>query len=332
VLRFLLGVAEAGFLPGMIFYLSLWFPERKMAAMMSWVLIAAPMAGVANGIVSGFIMTGMDGAWGFRGWQWLFLLTWLPSVLIGIIAVFRLSDTPAEASWLSAEEKALICAKPKSFPVDARQQIAGLFRHPAFYALLFSNFMLLLSLSLISLWQPTLLKAIAGQTIRSVSWEAGAIALVGAIGVMILGYLSDFLKDRRIPILACAIFSCLSLILVPHANASLAATFGLLCVASVSIYGNFMLFWTLCRGYLHENVRAVGVATVNALGYTASFFAPVFIGWMKVATGSFGFSFAVIGILQLAGVLVLLTVFGKDGARWGQKILSASPTKIEATA
>jgi len=323
VLRFLLGAAEAGFLPGLIFYLSLWFPERRLGSATSWVLIAVPITGVVNGPLSGWIMSDLDGALGFHGWQWLFLITGLPAVVCGICAFFWLSDRPSDVTWLSPEEKSLIDAGPRRAPEHVGRQLAALLRHPGFYLLLFSYFTIFLSLNAIILWQPTLVKAIPGESIRSVGWIIGFASLVAAAGTMGVSYASDYFHERRVHILACGLIGGISMILLPRTNSSVLLTIVLLCAASIGIYSALSLFWTLSRSFLSENVRAVGVAAISSVGATAGFFGPIFVGWLKVTTGSFAIAFGAIGVSLMLGVVVLIIVFGREGSRWGDKTIGA---------
>ena len=116
------------------------------------------------------------------------------------------------------------------------------------------------------------------------------------------------------------------MILVPRTSDSLVVTFILLCIAAIGIYCCATLFWTLCRSFLAENIRAVGIATISSVGAIGGIVSPVFVGWVKVMTGSFEIGFGAIGVLLMVGILLLLAVFGRDGARWGEKILSTPAT------
>ena len=157
VLRFMLGVFEAGFAPGMIFYLTYWYSQSRMAGVMAVVMLAGPIGGIVGGPVSAWIMTAFSGAHGLDGWQWMFLLEGLPCVLIGIVAYRYLDDKPAQAKWLSAEEKALLAAD-----LDARsgQQHAfrQVLRDPAIYGMALTYFCLICGIYAVSFWLPTLLK------------------------------------------------------------------------------------------------------------------------------------------------------------------------------
>ncbi len=322
-LRFLLGAAEAGFLPGLIYYLSLWYPERRLGSATSWVLIAIPMAGVLNGPLSGWIMSDLEGTLGFHGWQWLFLLTGLPAIVCGIVAFVWLSDRPSDVTWLSPEEKSRIDAKPRRAPEHVRRQLAALLRHPSFYVLLFSYFTIFVSLNTIILWQPTIVKAIPGESIRSVGWIIGFASLVAAAGTVAVSYASDYFRERRWHILACGLIAGIAMILLPRLNSSVVVTIVLLCAASIGIFSSTSLFWTLSRSFLGENVRAVAIAAISSVGATGGFFSPILVGWLKVTTGNFAIAFGVVGVLLMLGMALLIIVFGRNGSRWGDQTIGA---------
>lgn len=158
VLRFMLGVFEAGFAPGMIFYLTYWYSQSRMAGVMAVVMLAGPIGGIVGGPVSAWIMTAFSGAHGLDGWQWMFLLEGLPCVLLGVIAFRYLDDKPAEARWLSAEEKALLAADLDSRGAHKKHAFAQVLRDPAIYGMALTYFCLICGIYAVSFWLPTLLK------------------------------------------------------------------------------------------------------------------------------------------------------------------------------
>lgn len=160
VLRFLLGVFEAGFSPGMLFCLTRWYPQARMARAMAMLLCAGPVGAVIGGPVSTLIMTQLAGAHGLAGWQWLFVLEGLPAVLLGIVLFFTLSERPADARWLSENEKAILLSELAAAPRAASRHTAfrGVLKDPRIYAMAFSYFAIICGLYAVSFWLPTLLR------------------------------------------------------------------------------------------------------------------------------------------------------------------------------
>jgi len=190
LLRFLLGVAEAGFFPGVILYLSNWFPSEYRARMVAWFMTAVAAAGVVGGPVSGLILDVLDGCGGLQGWQWLFLLEGIPSSLMGVAVLYRLDDTPADAAWLSAPEREFLARRTAIDEEECRKGATGshtagfAFRNPVVWGLAAVYFCIVMGLYGISFWLPQIIRdtITAEQSaigwISSVSWSTAAAAMV----------------------------------------------------------------------------------------------------------------------------------------------------------
>ncbi|SPU51031.1 transporter [Bordetella trematum] len=170
-LRFLLGVFEAGFAPGMIFYLTYWYSQSRMAGVMAVVMLAGPIGGMFGGPVSTWIMSAFNGDHGLAGWQWMFLLEGLPCVLLGVIAFFTMTDRPEQAKWLNAEEKALLASDlNRRGEAAAAQPFRAVLRNPTVYRLAATYFCLICGIYAVSFWLPTLLKLAGITDLRAIGW------------------------------------------------------------------------------------------------------------------------------------------------------------------
>ncbi len=240
VLRFLLGVAEAGFFPGILFYLTYWFPDRKRGRMTSLFVTAVPIAGVIGGPVSGWLMDHTHGVGGLRGWQWLFLLEGIPSVLLGVVAYFVLTDRPASAAWLSVAEKETILADQASdrarSAVKPTRSFGDALRSGRVYALAAIYFAYFCSLNSILLWTPTLLRLVGIRTLTDIGRVSGAMSLIATAGMIVIGYSSDRFLERRWHVALSGLTAAGAFLLLPFAAHSVAVTVLLLTIASIGIY------------------------------------------------------------------------------------------------
>ncbi|MGU7778584.1 MFS transporter [Burkholderia sp. PU8-34] len=314
VLRFLLGVAEAGFFPGILFYLTLWFPDRLRGRITSLFVMAMPLGGVFAGPISGWIMEHFDGLAGFHGWQWLFVVEGLPTIVIGVFAYWYLSDDVASARWLDAEEKQAIAA---DLMLDRRKRKAEgtpfttALKDPKVYLLAFVYFAFFCSLTTVLLWTPSILKAVAGQTLGSVGWISGGLSLIATIGMVVVGYSSDKLLERRWHVALCGLASSASFFLLPSAEGSLPLTVALLAVSSVGVFSILSLFWTIPSAYLSHSAAAGGIALISSIGASGGAFSTMVIGAISVRFGSLYVGLDAMAALTTIGMIALLVAFPK---------------------
>jgi sugar phosphate permease len=309
-LRFLLGVAEGGFFPGILFYLTLWFPDRVRGRMTSLFVMAVPLGGIIAGPLSGLIMDGMQGAGGLHGWQWLFIIEGAPSVALGIAAYFYLSDEPKQALWLTSFEKrrveddlredGLAAGKPPT------EKFSAALREPKVYLLAFVYLAFFCSLNTILLWTPTLLKRVGVPTATEIGWLSGAISVASAVGMVAVGYSSDRKMERRWHVAICGVTAAVCFFLLQLAQSNVIATVALLAVASIGIFAILSLFWTIPNSILEGRAAAGGLALISTIGAFGGTVCPAFVGWLTVASGSIYVPFAAVGALLAVGMLALL--------------------------
>jgi sugar phosphate permease len=310
-LRFLIGLAEAGFLPGVLLYLTYWFPDRMRGRMTSFVMAALPVSGIIGGPLAGWIMTATDGMLGLKGWQYLFLIEGLPAIALGICAYFFIARDPQHATWLDDSERAVLTkeiaadrgrtdGQPRSFAAAlADKRVWGLaFCYFIFYCL--ENALLV--------WIPTLLRSVGSVSILQIGWISGAISLVSMVGMQLISSHSDAVQERRWHVIGCGIIAGASFILLPLAAGSIILTTAILMASSIAVFAFLALFWTIPSAYLQGTSAAGGLALISSIGATGGIVSPIFIGWMKDWTGSFYGSLGSMGLLLMLAMGLLYVV------------------------
>lgn len=309
VLRCLLGVAEAGFFPGIVFYLSNWFPAAYRARIMGAFLTALPLSSVFGAPVSAALLD--LNALGLKGWQWLFVLEGVPSILLGFVVLAVLPDRPEDAHWLEPDERRwLLNALAEEHAGTAHAGIASL------RAVLASGRVWLLGLVYgclvvglygFTFWLPTVTEELGGLSHKQVGWIA-AVPNALAVAIMLWwGRHSDRANERvwhvALPALTGGLCFAVSGYLQ---NAPLLVYFAF-CLAFLATLMVFPIFWTLPTAILSGPGAAAGIAIINSMGAVGGFFGPSIMGWVKTATGSFSLSLWVLGAsVAAAGVLTVL--------------------------
>ena len=319
VLRLLFGAAEAGFLPGVMLYLTYWFPNHYRGRVTSLFLMGVPLAGIVGGPISGAIMESMDGSYGLRGWQWLFLLEGLPAIAMGVVAYLYLDDAPAKANWLSDEEKRMLQsdldADRMQSPKGLQHSFVAVLRDPLIYAMALINFCVNCGVNAVNFWTPSLLKSSGMTSIANIGWMTGLISAVCALAMVAVGSSSDRMMERRWHFAGCGVLGALAFLALPVGSDSFAITAMLLALAAIGNLSAVALYWTIPTSYLKGKGAAGGIAAVSMVGAIGSGVSPSIIGWLKVQTGSLYVGLAVVAIIGLVGVvLVLTTLPGKVSA------------------
>lgn len=305
--RFLIGAAEAGFFPGLIFYFTLWFPNFYRARVISLIAIAVPVSGVIAGPVSAWIMTRLADVGGLRGWQWLFLIEGAPALCLGLMAYFLLPDRPATARFLSPDEKNKIARDldQERLPSRTAATFSQALRHPRTYVLALVYFAFYSAQSILLLWVPTLLRNAGVHDLVEIGWRAAAIFLAGAVGMVAIGWSSDRTGERRWHLIGCGGLACAAFLLLPAMADSPNATSACLMVAAVTMFAFLALFWTVPTAEMGKEARAGGIALVSSIGASGSALSPMFIGSMKVVTGSLFGAIAVLALVFLGSLVAI---------------------------
>ncbi len=314
VLRFLLGVAEAGFFPAMILYLTVWFPVRMRAKITAIFMIAIPMSSVLGAPVSTALLN--VSGFGLQGWQWLFILQGLPASLLGLFVLKVLTDSPEKATWLADDERAWLVAtlQAEHAQRDAKlpARLSAILLNPKFYLFGLMYFGMTICLYGLSLWLPQIVKSLGDLTNPQVGLLTAIPYLVAAGAMYAWGGHSDRTGERKwhvaLPIILGGLFLGASGYLIDAPVAAFLA----LAFAAITVYAALPQFWTLPTAVMGSATAAAGIALVNALGNIGGYVGPVIVGVLKDMTGSYAPGLAAMGgFAILSGVLAIL--MGHDG-------------------
>lgn len=312
-MRFLLGVTEAGFFPGIIFYLSCWFPGARRARVTAFLMMATAVAGIIGGPLSGFIMTRLGGVGGLAGWQWLFVLEGVPAVTLGLFAFFLLGDSPAEVHWLDDREKVLVSREialdEKMRQTDHLDGLRGALANPRVYLAALIYFAVMMPFNAIGFWAPTIIRDLGVASLLDVGLLSALVFIAAALGTYIVGASSDRRMERRWHVAGSAVVTALAFALLPAAGHNVALGVGLLALAAAASYGCFVVFWTIPQTFLPRSSAAGGIALITSLGGTGGFVSPAFVGWVKMQTGSAEYGLIGLAVVLLAGAVLLLAAF-----------------------
>jgi len=305
-LRFLLGVAEAGFFPGIILYLTYWYPAAYRARFLAAFAIAVPVSTVIGAPVSGLLL-GLDGVMGLQGWQWLFVVEGVPSVLLGLVTWFYLTDRPEHATWLTSEQKAWLAAKLKA-ETAAKQAashltLAEALLSPKVIALSLIYFGFVGALYGMQFWLPQIVKAF-GLSNAQTGFVTAIPYLFGTIAMILWARHSDSSRERVMHVGAPLLLTAVALA-VSSTISDPMATMAVLTIAAIGVFCTFAVFWTLPTAWLSGTAAAGAIALINSVGNVAGFGGPYLIGWVKEATGSTSTGLLVLAVLPLIGGLLV---------------------------
>jgi len=313
VTRFILGLAEAGFFPGVIYYLTLWYPSSKRSSRTALFVAAIPLAGVIGNPISGMIMDTLSGALGLAGWQWLFLAEGIPSIIVGFWVLSYLDSSIAEAKWLSDEEKALLAAnlhaeekhKGESHLIDA-------FKSGKVYALCGIYFTLMIGLYGIAFWLPTIVKAFGLQGYLAVGLVTAIPYGVATLGMLILSRHSDRTGERRWHYAVNVTAGAAGLVLAGlfAGNPVLSTIF--LSIAALGVIGSMPLFWPIPSAFLTGTAAAAGIGIVNSVGNLGGYVGPNVAIWVKQISDDPSAALYVIAGLLVAGAALTLAFIPKS--------------------
>ncbi|MGG1948768.1 MFS transporter [Trinickia sp. NRRL B-1857] len=320
VLRFMLGVFEAGFFPGIVLYLTYWFPANRRAAVMSVFFAGVAVAGVLGGLMSGWIMRDMSGVGGLFGWQWMFALEGAPALLLAVAALFYLVDKPQDAPWLSVAEKTTLialCAQPgpkasKHGAHDARSFAAAL-ANPRVYLFAFIYFSLTCASLTLNFWMPLMIRDFGIKDVVQVSLYTAIPNAIGAIGLVLIARRSDRRAERRRHFAFCTIGGGIALAALTLHLSSFAAMLAILSAAAALIFAALPIFWAVPPSYLSGNAAASGIALISSIGITSGIVSPWVIGQIRTSTGSMDLAvYLLAGLLVTSGIALMAGV--KPGA------------------
>ena len=313
VARFLLGVFEAGFFPGIVLYLTYWYPSARRGAIIAIFMTATTVVGVIAGPLCGGIMKYLDGANGWHGWQWLFLVQGVPASVLGIVAFYYLQDKPEQADWLNAEQKnALRHDLDNDVPLVANAGHASfwhMLRDPKVYMLALVYFMLLGATYTMVFWVPTLVKSWGISDLLLIGIYAALPNVFGVIGMVLIGRSSDKRKERRWHFIACTLIAAIGLLFTTVTQGNFLGSEAALCFAVIGIASATPLFFAVTTEYLSKEAAAGGIALISSLGNLGAAVSPAVTGAINASTGSPVYSMYLVSALYvLSGFLLFVTV------------------------
>jgi MFS transporter, ACS family, tartrate transporter len=288
VIRFLLGVAEAGFFPGTLLYFTYWFPARYRARVISALFLAVPGSNAVAAALSGALLQ-LDGLWGLTGWQWMFLLESLPAVLLAPVVLMVLTDRPAKATWLAADERQWLETE-----LAAEHQTVARKGHLSLRKGLTDSRVLGLSLVYLTIvtatygvtfFLPLIVKA-HGLSNVATGLVTAVPYTVGAIGMLFLAHSSDRRNERRGHFIFAALLAAGGLVLA-GASGQLSIAIAAMSIATIGLYGSKPAFWPVPSTFLAGTAAAGGIALVNSIGNLGGFAGPYVVGWIRDATHSY---------------------------------------------
>jgi D-galactonate transporter len=310
IARVLLGAAEAGFFPGVILYFTYWFPSARRARITSIFMTAICVSGIISGPLSGLILHSLSGVGNLKGWQWMFMIEGLPSVVAGFFAYVYLTDRPEQATWLSSAEKEFLIGELKREALAKKERAQAsiwvALREPKFWALTFAYFSVPWASIVVHIWAPSVIQK-SGVTNY---WHIGLLSAIpyvtGAIAMYLLGRNSDRMLERRWHFMVSAVLAAIGVVFLPYAANNLVLLMVLLCVATAGYLGMLSLFWTIPPAYLSSTVAASGIGLISSLGQFGGISAPTVIGFASTHFGSSAMGLYAVAIVSVLGGLAVV--------------------------
>jgi ACS family tartrate transporter-like MFS transporter len=306
-IRFLLGLAEAGLFPGFVLFFTYWFPDKHRARINSGFTLALPIA-VATGAPISTALLGLDGLWGLKGWQCMYIFEAIPTVLIGIAVLFYLTDKPEQARWLPAAERdwltARIAGEKRRVAAEHGVGLLRAFLDPK-VLLLSLNYLGIVTASLgMLLFLPQIVKQL-GLTNMQVGWATMIPYACGAVSMVVCGWLSDRIGERRWSLFWTCAISTLGLVIAANGLGTWWSLIGM-SIAAIGFYGTKGPFWAIPTMWLTGTAAAAGIAWINSFGNLGGFFGPTMVGWAKNLTGSYAGGLYALAACALVSSLISL--------------------------
>jgi D-galactonate transporter len=313
VVRFFLGMAEAGFSPGIMLYLTYWFPARKRGFALGIYYIAIPLSGVIGGPVSGWIMDAFKNSAVMSGWQWLFLLEAIPSILIGIVVLFVLVDKPQQAKWLTAEEKQLVVSAihREGQGKTEHGSVLDFLKDRRLWLLSLVYFCQIMGLYAVSFWVPSIIKASGVQNVMSIGLLSAIPYSAAIAAIVITGITADRTRARRLHFSIAMVLGAigLSASVFVRINPILAVFF--LSLGAAATLSGVSLFWGIPTAFLAGVSAAAGIAAINSVGNLAGFLSPYMVGWLNDATHRNEVGMYAVSVFMIIGALLIRAIPGR---------------------
>ena len=310
-LRFLLGLAEAGFYPGVILYCTYWFPSYRRAKVIALFMSAIPIAGILGNPLSGWIVNTFDGNGGLAGWRWMFVLEAIPAVLIGIWCLFYLDRSVRSATWLTEDEKVVVerAIAEDSAHKSVHGKVLDSFKEPKVWLMAFIYFCFVMGQYALTFWMPTFVESTGVEGALAIGVLSAIPYLAALVAMNLFGRSADRHRERRWHLVIPALMGTVGFAMAAMMQGSTVLSLIALSIAAAGVLTCAPLFWSLPTSFLGGTAAAAGIAVINSVGNLAGFVSPYMIGAIKDSTGS-----TVLPMFVLAGTLVVgaLAVLSTD--------------------
>jgi D-galactonate transporter len=309
LLRFMLGAFEAGLYPGVILYLTYWFPVRHRAKMTGWFMTSIPAAGIVGGPISGWIMGAMGGHAGLANWQWLFILEGIPSILIGLLTLVTVADTPGQARWLTDGEKRLVLDD-----LEADRRLAGrrthgfgeALRSPRVWLLTVIYFCLVSANPTFGFWGPTIISRMGVGSNMTIGLLSAVPYIAAMIALVVVGRSSDRTLERRYHCALSCLAAAAGLILIGVLANTPVLAFAALVLGVSGVLSAFSPFWQMPTTLLAGTAAAGGIALINSIGNLSGWLGPFLVGWLMDLTGKTSAGLVLVAGLEIVAALLIL--------------------------
>ena len=302
-MRFLLGLAEAGFYPGVILYMTYWFPAHRRAKIVAVFMSAIPVAGIFGNPLSGWIMDSFQSTGGWSGWQWMFIIEAVPALLVGVAVIFFLDDSIEKAKWLTADEKKYLAReveKDHHHGDKGPHSVAAVFQDGRIWMMCLIYFTFVMGQYGLTFWMPTLIKATGIKGNLNIGLLSAIPFICAIIAMNICGRSADERRERRWHLIVPALVGAVGFTVAASFADNVVVSIIFLSMAAAGVLTCAPLFWSLPTAFLTGTGAAAGIAVINSVGNLAGFASPYMIGFLKDLTHS-----TQIGMYVLAGMLVL---------------------------
>jgi len=309
VMRFLLGVAEAGFFPGVVLYLTYWYPANRRGKITALFMTAIALSGVIGGPLSGWVMQSMPGVYGLAGWQWMFVIEAIPSLVLGLATIAYLQDRVHDAKWLTDDEKKLIATQIGAEDKEKGEgTLSQTFANPRVWLCALIYFSFVMGLYGVGFWLPTIIKATGVKSPLDIGMLTAVPYAFAAVAMVLIGRSADRLRERRWHVAIPGVVGAVGLLLSTLFGDNTWLSMSALTLATVGILTTLPLFWSLPTAFLGGTAAAAGIALINSVGNLAGFVSPFMVGWLKDLTHSTNSGMYMLTASLVLGAVLTLTM------------------------
>jgi len=287
ILRFLLGAAEAGFVPGVILYFAYWLPPRYRGKFFGSFFAISQISSIVGAPLSGLILESMHGLAGISGWRWLFVVEGVPSILVGFVSLFLLVDKPADARWLTDAEREWLSKELQTSQPETQAHVRNIFVDARVWTLIALYFFFVTSGYGLTFWLPLIIKNLGSLTPTQIGLLASLPPLCALLALIGIGWNSDRVRERRLHVAIGALIGGAAMLASAFAGSPV-LSYIFVCLAAAGIFGQNGVFWTLPADYLSPAAAAAGLAFINSVAQVGGFAGPYLVGWLREASGGFG--------------------------------------------